>query len=256
MLFISLSWRNKMEQFFAKDYSGGPFVLFGPAHLAALGVVALFILTFTLLSRKISPQTSKTLRVVMALILLTNEIAWHTWNIVIGTWTPQTMLPLHLCSVLVWTGVYMLLTGNYRVYEYAYLLGCAGALQALLTPDAGQYGFPHFRFFQTMLSHGLLLSIPLYMTVVEGMRPTWRSVVRVMTGANIYMIFVGLVNWLIGSNFLFIAHKPETASILDVLPPWPWYILIIELLGVSFALLFYAPFAIRDWKSKKVKVSA
>jgi hypothetical integral membrane protein (TIGR02206 family) len=244
-----------MDQFFAKDYSGGAFVLFGTAHLIALAIAPLFILTFSLFRNKISPQTSKIFRYVMAIILLSNEIGWHLWNAIIGTWTPQTMLPLHLCSVLVWTGVVMLFTRSYRVYEFAYLLGCAGALQALLTPDAGQYGFPHFRFFQTMLSHSLLFSIPIYMTVVEKMRPTWKSVLRVMIGANIYLVFVGLVNWLIGSNFLFIAHKPVTASILDVLPPWPWYILIIELLGLVFALLFYAPFAIGDWRAKKVKVS-
>jgi len=67
---------------------------------------------------------------------------------------------------------------------------------------------------------------------------------------NIYMAAVGLVNWAIGSNYLFIAHKPETASLLDVLPPWPWYILYIEGLGILFVLLFYLPFAIIDWRKK------
>jgi len=41
----------------------------------------------------------------------------------------------------------MLVNGSYGLYEFVYLLGIAGASQALLTPDAGAYGFPHFRFF-------------------------------------------------------------------------------------------------------------
>lgn len=51
------------------------------------------------------------------------------------------------------------------------------------------------------------------------------------------------------SNYLFVAHKPETASLLDVLPPWPYYILIIELLAAVFVLLFYSPFAILNKKT-------
>jgi uncharacterized membrane protein YwaF len=68
---------------------------------------------------------------------------------------------------------------------------------------------------------------------------------------NLYFLLVFGLNFLIGSNYLFISHKPETASLLDVLPAWPYYILIIELLAAFFILLFYAPFAIKD-KLKKV----
>jgi uncharacterized membrane protein YwaF len=42
------------------------------------------------------------------------------------------------------------------------------------------------------------------------------------------MIFVGLVNWAIGSNYMFIARKPDTPSLIDVLGPWPLYIIWLE----------------------------
>ena len=35
-----------MEQFFTKDYTGAPFDLFGPAHLAILGTIALIGISF------------------------------------------------------------------------------------------------------------------------------------------------------------------------------------------------------------------
>jgi hypothetical integral membrane protein (TIGR02206 family) len=84
-----------------------------------------------------------------------------------------------------------------------------------------------------------------------GFCTTWQSVKRVAIYGNLYFLFVFILNKIIGSNYLFIAHKPETASLLDVLPPWPYYILIIELLAAFFILLFYAPFAIKDRKKKK-----
>lgn len=62
--------------------------------------------------------------------------------------------------------------------------------------------------------------------------------------------FVFVVNLLIGSNYLFIAHKPPTASLLDLLPEWPWYILWIEVIGVATGLILYLPFAIQDWRVK------
>jgi hypothetical integral membrane protein (TIGR02206 family) len=130
------------------------------------------------------------------------------------------MLPLHLCSVLVWVGALGLVTKRYTVYEFMYFMGIGGALQALLTPDAGAYGFPHYKFFQTFLSHGLIITSAIYMTLVEGFRPTWNSVWRVFLWMNLYMGIVFVINMALGSNYLFIAHKPETASILDMLPAW------------------------------------
>ena len=135
---------------------------------------------------------------------------------------------------------------DFAIYEFVYFLGIGGALQALMTPPIGIYGFPHFRFFQTMLAHGLLLTSAIYMTTVEGFHPTWRSLLRVGLGVNIYMLVVGFINRAIGSNYLFIAHKPATASLIDMLPAWPWYILWIELIGLGMCLILYLPFAIQD----------
>jgi hypothetical integral membrane protein (TIGR02206 family) len=244
-----------MDQFFAADYSGPPFVLFAPPHLAALGVLLLLNL-YLLRFRGASEAIRTRVRWTLGLILLGNEIAWHVWHLATGRWTIQTMLPLHLCSVLVWMGAFMLMTRNYRIYEFAYLLGISGALQALITPDLGIYGFPHFRYFQTFISHGLIVTSAIYMTVVEGMRPTWKSVLRVAFWMNVYMVIVYFINSAIGSNFLMINHKPDTPSLIDLMPPWPVYILYMEALGVVSVLLLYLPFAIKDWREQRSQAPA
>ena len=240
-----------MEQFFAGAYTGTPFQLFGPAHLTALAIIGLINLTLISNGRRLAQPWPAVYRYALATLLIVDEVLWHAWNWSIGQWTLQTMLPLHLCSVMVFASAAMLVTRNYRLYEFVYLLGIAGASQALLTPDAGRYGFPHFRFFQIFISHGSIVTAAVYMTTVERYRPTPRSIGRIVVGGNIYLLLVGLVNALIGSNYLFIARKPETASLLDVLPPWPWYIPIIELLGLTCVLLLYLPFAIQDWRINK-----
>ena len=160
------------------------------------------------------------------------------------------MLPLNICSILIWLSGLMLIMGNYQIYEFAYFLGIGGGLQYLMTPDLGIYGFPHFRFFQTFISHGLLITAPIYMTVVEGFRPSWKSLLRVILWTNLYMVIIFLINSAIGSDYLMINAKPATFSLLNLLPPWPYYIIFMELIGIATLLLLYSPFIINDRRIK------
>lgn len=243
-----------MENFLAGNYTGTPFQFLGVAHLSAL--VFLFLLNLHLLRYRNSTDSAKTkVRWVLALILWVNEFAWHYWNYAVGKWTIQTLLPLHVCSLFVWFGALMLVTKSYRIYEFMYLMGIGSAIQALATPDLGIYGFPHFRFFQTFISHGLIVTSAIYMTTVEGFRPTWKSLLRVAIWINVYALAIYFVNLSIGSNYLMINGKPDLPSLLDLLPPWPIYILYMEAIGVVIFLLLYSPFAVKDWlannRSKK-----
>lgn len=242
-----------MAQYFAYDYTGTPFVLFGLWHLVALGVIAL--LNIGLLGfRQSSDRTRQVVRVTMALVLWVDEASWHIWNLYWGHWNIQTMLPLHICSVLIWLAGLMLLFKNYRIYEFVYFLGIGGALQALLTPEAGNYGFPHYRIIQTMISHGLLITSGIFMTTVEGFRPTWKSLLRVFLVMNIYMVIIFFVNMALGSNYLMINAKPATASIIDLLPPWPTYIIYLELIGLVTCFILYLPFIIQNLRSWRKQV--
>lgn len=244
-----------MAKYFAGNYPGPEFVFFGTAHIAVL--LLLVLLNLFLLRFKNADETTKSrIRWAMALLLWGNEIGWHLWNYSVGRWTIQEMIPLHLCSVLVWVGGLMLVTKNYHIYEFMYLMGIGGAVQALATPDLGIYGFPHYRFFQTFLSHGLIVTAAIYMTTVEGFRPTWKSIWRVFVWMNVYMVIVYFINTAIGSNYLYVNHKPATASLLDVLPEWPIYILYVEAIGMITVLLLYSPFAIKDWRAKVKQVQA
>src|SRR5215213_2968083 len=174
-----------MDQFFAADFQGAPFEFWGTAHLVALAFLILLNL-YLIRFRNSGDGMKATMRWLLALIILTNEVVWHYWTFAVGRWTIQTMLPLHLCSLLVWTGVWMLMTKSYRVYEFMYFMGIGGAIQALATPGIGDYGFPHFLFFQYFLSHGLIITSAIFMTAVEGFRPTWKSMLRVFVWMNIY----------------------------------------------------------------------
>jgi hypothetical integral membrane protein (TIGR02206 family) len=234
-----------------EEWRGPAFELFGTAHLVGMGLFVLYNALVIIFRKRIGPRLDRALRYSMAAILVINECGWHIWNAYHGKWSVQETLPLHVCSVFVWTCAYMLVTSNYRIFEFAFLLGIPAALQAFVTPDAGQFGFPHLRFFQVLLSHGFIISSAIYMASVKGYRPTWGSVKRVFIFANLYAVIVFFLNFALGSNYMFLAHKISTASLLDVLPPWPYYLAIIEALGMFCVFLLYSPYAIMDWISAR-----
>lgn len=231
---------------FARNYQGGSFVLFGPAHLIGLAVVAASCLGVWAARGQFSPRSQRAIRWGLCALIYLCEGSWQVWMLLTGQWTVQGMLPLWLCSVTSWTMPLLLIVRSRRYYEWAYFMGIIGASMALLTPDLMAYGFPHYRFIEFFTLHGAVIVAVVYMTVVEGFRPEWRSLARVAVLANLYWVFCAVVNRLIGSNYLYTQGKLPTPSLLDVLGPYPWYLLSMEGLGILLCLLLYLPFALQD----------
>jgi hypothetical integral membrane protein (TIGR02206 family) len=228
------------------DYTGRPFVFFGGAHLAALGGILALNLWFVVLRSSGHARTRVAFRYATASALLLNEAVWFAWTYATGQWDLRTILPLHLCSMMVYVGAAALVTKRQSLYELLYFLGIGGALQALMTPNLGRYGFPHIYFLSSFVSHGLILSAAVYLTVVEGLRPTRDSLRRTFIIGNLLLLLVGIVNRFTGGNYMYISHKPDTPTILDALGPWPWYIAGMEILGLLTMLVLYLPFALAD----------
>ena len=232
-----------MSEYFSTSYHGDPFQLFGTSHLVAVGVILAAAAVLIGLGRTGGAERARRMRLALALTLLLNEVGWHLWNLGTGSWTIEQMLPLHMCSAMVWITVWALLLDERRLYPLLYFFGVAGASQALITPSSGGYGFPHYRFVETMLSHGLLVTGGLWVVSVERWRPTPRSLVAVLVGLNAYALVILWVNSRIGSNYLYLAAKPDSASLMDFFPAWPWYLLVLEGLAVAVCVLLYLPLA-------------
>lgn len=230
-----------MIQFFALDYTGAPFVSFGPAHLTALGIVGLVVFSLFFIRKSANIKLRLSIRYGLAGLLIINQLARHIWFIYYDLWSIQWNLPLHLCSVFLWLSAYMLITKSYPIFELAYFLGIVGALQALLTPDIGTYGFQHFYLIQFFISHGSIVTASAYMAIVEGYTPTWASLKKVFIWVNSFLVIVTAVNLVIDSNYLYSLYKPPVPTLLDYLGPWPWYILAAEGVALVMFLLLYLP---------------
>jgi hypothetical integral membrane protein (TIGR02206 family) len=78
------------------------------------------------------------------------------------------------------------------------------------------------------------------------MRPRAWSVVRAMLVLNILAVFIGAFDYFYKTDYMYLRSKPQNASLLDLLGPWPWYIVATEFVALFLFVLLYLPFRRRS----------
>ncbi|MBD3917852.1 TIGR02206 family membrane protein [Paenibacillus sp. PR3] len=203
------------------------FVPFSAAHWVALIVGMLVCIGIILYRKQLRVGNgSRIAAVIIAAVLAGLETALYITYTIQGEWSVWS-LPFELCTMTLWLSVVMLLTRSRFLYNIVVYLGTLGALQAMLTPDLVQT-FPQFRYFHFFLGHIGIIAASVYMTAVERMRPTLRSLPMAVLALHLLAIPGAIINAIAGTNFMFLARKPEGGSLLDLLGPWPWYLLELE----------------------------
>ncbi|WP_316568259.1 TIGR02206 family membrane protein [Neobacillus sp. YIM B06451] len=228
------------------DWFGGSsenyrFVMFSVSHVIVLAILLLAAIAIYVFRERLKGHGQRKMEVWAAGTLIVMESLYHVWMYANGFWRAVDSLPAGLCSISLILAVILLLTGSKAVYDILLYTALLGATQALATPYLF-YDFPHFRFVHFFYTHMLIVLVPLYYTWVKGYRPAFSSVIRLVVFLNLIMPVVMLINKMVGGNYMYLSHKPETASLLDVLGPYPWYILSLEGLLVSLSLIVWLIF--------------
>jgi len=61
----------------------------------------------------------------------------------------------------------------------------------------------------------------------------------------------GLFDWLAGANYGLLRTKPPYPTILDAMPPWPYYLLVLVAMALLSIALYYSPFFVLDQLAKR-----
>ena len=226
------------------------FILFGPAHLATLALIVALSIALILITRLAkSERTDRCIAVSLAVVLLLNKVVVYHTIYVTGEFNFPNALPMHLCDWSAIAAIIALLFRRQLPYELAYFWGLGGTLQATITP-ALRFDFPDVRFITFFVSHGGTLVAILFLTIGLRMRPYPKSLIRIFIWSNIYLVAAGATDFLLCTNYGYLRHKPLSASLLDYLGPWPFYILSLEGVALLSDLVDYIPFFLIDLKRK------
>ncbi len=214
--------------------------------MLALTVLLSVLLAF--LGRR-TPSERRRLRLarLLSLVLSGTVIGWTLLRLRLGVFDHRTDLPFDICNMLALAAPLYAWRPRQRVFEIVHLWVLAGTLQAVLTPHLEE-GFPHFTFFKYWIVHGGLIVFVIYLAVAFQLFPTLRSVGRAFLWLQGYGLFVLAGNLLLGANYVYLLGKPPTASALDYLGPWPYYLLVVEGVALLLFLLIYRVTAsLRRW---------
>ena len=212
--------------------------LFGPLHLALLAAIAVVASALPWLCRRGAIPARPT-RLAVGWALLLNELVWWIFRYSHeGVHLPN--LPLQLCDLTVWLAVLACLTARPAIAEFAYFAGMGGAGMALATPDLWS-PWPTYPAIYFFLAHGGIVIAVALMPFggIVGFRrgAVWRSFGLL----TVYAVLVGAFNAVCGSNYMYLCRKPASASLLDKLGPWPWYLLPTAAIALGFFWLLWLP---------------
>jgi len=190
----------------------------------------------------------------MALVVAFSEIGWMLLRLYLGVFNPAEDLPFVACHFMALMLPVLMFGLNGLLYEILYFWILGGTLQAILTPHLTN-GFPHYTFWMFWIVHCGLVIVILYATIVYRMRPTVQSIWKAFLVMQGYIVISFVVNYVLGANYNYVCYKPPTASILDYLGPWPWYVVGTEGIVLCLFLIAYSPFWVMD-KFKVIRSSS
>lgn len=232
------------------------FVLFGADHFAALALIAATAILLAGVARRASAATARVMRYALAALLLLATAATLAYWWRRGLITPLDLLPLHLCDFLIFVAAFALVTLERTSAELLFFWAGSGTALAILGPDL-QSGYPSFAFVSFFLLHGLVVVAAAVVTFGLRLPPREGAPWRVFALTNAYALVVGLVNVALGTNYLFLRHKPQAHTLLDWFGPWPVYLFVAEAVALALFLLLDAPFrAARRASARPVARSA
>lgn len=216
------------------------FQMWNLTHLLTITIIIILYSWIFILRDKLRPFR-KQIRLTIGIMIILSRVSLDIWYVTTGTWSLEYALPIELCSIASLAVGVMLLTKNHFLFETFYFIGIAGAIQALLTPDLS-FGFPQFRFLQFFIDHFLLILAPLLMIWLYDYTITKRSILKAFMTINGLASIVFIINLFIDANYMFLIHKPVSASLLDLLGPYPYYLLSLEVIALIIFFILYLPF--------------
>jgi hypothetical integral membrane protein (TIGR02206 family) len=198
------------------------FTAYGPSYWAAIAVFAIGAAVLIWVGRRQTESQARRLGRILG--VLTAAIYG---SVLIYSFIPPALewsVPLRLTDLATVAAAYALWSQRHWPFALTYYWGLVLSAQALISPVLESPDFPHYEFLGFWSIHLLVVWAAIYLTWGRGMRPQWRSYRLVVAVTAVWATVTFTFNSIAGTNYGFLNRKPTTASLLDILGPWPVYI--------------------------------
>ena len=214
------------------------FTAYGPSYWAVIAVFVIGSGFLVWVGRAQTESQARRLSRILAVVTATMYGATLVYSLVPPTISAS--VPLRLTDLATVAAAYALWSHRHWAFALTYYWGLTLSTQALISPVLKSPDFPNYEFLGFWAIHLLVVWAAIYLTWGRRRRPTWRSYRFVVVVTVVWAAATFTFNSIAGSNYGFLNGKPHTASLLDVLGPWPMYL-------VSAAALILIVWALMTW---------
>lgn len=190
-------------------------------------VIALFVVVAVLLvwlGRRQTDTQARTFGRVVGVVTAVCYLAVSLYSLI-----PPAIdrsVPLNLTDLATMAAAYAWWSQRQWAFALTYYWGLVLSIQALISPALRGPDFPGWEFLGFWSIHLLVVWGAIYLTWGRRMRPDWRSYRLVAVVSLVWLVFTFTFNRIAGTNYGFLNGKPATSSLLDVMGPWPVYVIV------------------------------
>ncbi len=194
-----------------------------------MSIIVLIWTTLPLVGRSLNETNKQYITLFLAVLTISIELFDDGFRYINDNWNYINNLPLHLCSFATLLSSYALYTRSQSAFELTLYWGIGGAFQAIITPEFSKLISPYY-FYISQMSHAMIVLNVLWMLLVLKMKVSENALKRAIPFTIGLMVIVGIINYLIGSNYFFLQEKPDVANPM-LIGEWPIYIGFLILFG-------------------------
>ena len=216
------------------------------SHIVSVALSIASIILVPKYFKNSSDKNKKFLSYLIIFLLLVNQVMdFYREGFMSGRW--QDGLPLHLCDFSTIAIILYFFTQKRDFFVFAFFFGIAGGGMSILTPDT-VYGFPYVGYIQSQIGHTMILMGVTYAMVIDNQRPYLKDIPKVFMYATLLLLFTYLMNYLLGTNYWFLAEKPVGDNITALMRPEPFHIIDLYIVALLVCYSMYLPYYLKDRK--------
>lgn len=227
------------------------FETFGAPHIVTMALTLVLPIVLAVAARRAASRAvGATISYLLASMLLINEVTHWGYRLAEVGWSRfvENHLPLHACGIAVLATAATLLFRSQRAYEIAFFWGVVGSSNAVITPGWQAGDFPDYHFFQYFISHSGIVAGALFATWGLKMRPTLGGMFRSFAFLNLFALGIAFFNLIFDSNYMYLSGPPSGTISPFFFAPWPWYLPILEVIGLALFFVILSPFLVTQWR--------
>jgi hypothetical integral membrane protein (TIGR02206 family) len=209
-------------------------------HLAAMAATAAVAALLVAGARRWGEAWALPVGRALAVVILAGFVGEQLTYALRGEWTAQVNLPLQLTDAVTLVSVVALWRPDSALLvELVYFWALTASLQAVITPDLAQ-PFPDVLFFTYFATHAGAIAAACLLVFGARRAPRPHAAWRAYAITAAFAGVAAVATVLTGGNYMFLRHKPVRGSLLDLMGPWPVYIVVGAALGLVMFLALAA----------------